>query len=220
LNASWPQVRAALIALHLIAITLMAVPSPQGGMSRAAWKEPTVQGEFAAWAGRLDRVGIHLTTAELEERLWDAAVLYEDVRDTVLAPFMPYYRYCGTWQSWRMFVAPHRYPSRLHIEVREGESWRPIYIARSDQFAWHRRQLDHDRMRAAVFRYAWRHYRRRYSTFGRWVAGQVAQDFPDAEEVQLRFYKYRTPSPVEVRSGTEPKGSFSKPLRFDLADFR
>ncbi|MEZ4318079.1 MAG: hypothetical protein R3F61_11265 [Myxococcota bacterium] len=217
---AWPHVRAALLAAHLLAIVLMALPSPQGGMNRSAWKDPTVQGELAAWTLRLNAVGIGMQQPEVEELAWNLANAYEDGRGVVLAPFMPYYRYCGTWQSWRMFVAPHRFPGRLTIDVMERGEWRTIYVARSADHTWRATQLDHDRMRAAIFRYGWRHYRRSYGTFGSWVAARVIEDFPDAERVRLRFYKYRTASPEEVRTHTEPEGEYTGALILDLKELR
>jgi len=217
----WPAIRAGLIALHILAVTLMAMPSPEGGMRRSAWKDPTIQGELKAWTQRVNAVGVDWTQAEVEEFAWDAARRIQTVRGWALAPFMPYYRYCGTWQSWKMFVAPHRYPSRLYIELEGADgTWRKLYVARSNEWDWHREQLDHDRMRAAIFRYGWRHYRRPFSRFGRWVAGQVAAEFPEAKRVQLRFYKYRTASPEEVLSHTEPAGQFQRAVIFELEDFR
>ena len=41
--------RAVFVAYHIVAITLQALPAPAGGMSRTAWKEPTVQGEIASF---------------------------------------------------------------------------------------------------------------------------------------------------------------------------
>ena len=43
---------AALVFLHIFAITLIALPAPGGGMNRRAWKEPTVRDELQAWQGR------------------------------------------------------------------------------------------------------------------------------------------------------------------------
>lgn len=221
MNRWLPHVRAALIGLHIFAIVLMAVPSPSGGLSRRAWKNPTVQGEFAAWTARFNAVGVDITQAELEERLWTLAHTYADAHGALLAPFMPYYRYCGTWQSWRMFIAPHRFPSRLHIEIEgPGGRWRTLYVARSDRFTWHRDQFDNDRMRAAIFRYGWRDYRGYYAQFGQWVAREAAADFPRAKRVQLRFWRYETASPEQVRTRNEPVGNFTSSLVYSLSEFR
>lgn len=199
------QARALFVALHLALVTFMAMPSVGGGMNRQAWKQPTVQGEFRAWSERLGRWGLDLPPDELEARAWDFAVGYERGRARVLRPFRGYFEVLGTWQSWKMFVAPHRYPARLEIHVRTpGEDWRPVYVARSDEHEWMRRWLDHDRFRAAVFRYAWDHYRGTRRQFADWVADRAAVDFPEAAQVRVSFVRYRTPSPEEVRSGIAP----------------
>lgn len=208
--SAWPQVRAALIALHLVAITLMALPAPVGGMNRKAWAEPTVQAELDAWAARL---GVDRDT--FEDQLWDVASAVMTVRTAALKPFRPYYRLCGTHQSWRMFVAPHVYPSRLQVRVRTGKDWQTVYEVRSAEHAWHREQLDTDRMRSAVFRYGWTTYEPTYRQFAKWLADQALADFPDADEVQVRFVKARTPTPEQARAGEEPprKPTLTKSFR-------
>lgn len=202
----WPHVRAVLIALHVVAITLQALPSPGGAMKRSSWREPTVQGELAAWTDRLNALGWKGDQQHLEQDLWDFASEFVKVRRRVLAPFAPYYRYAGTFQSWRMFVAPHRHPARLHIEVHRRGAWEPVYVARDAQHDWLAPKLDHDRLRAQVFRLSWPAYKTTYSRFVDWVARQAASDFPDATRVRVRFWRYRTPSPAEVRSGAEVPG--------------
>ncbi len=199
----WPHLRAGLVVVHLFVITFQALPSVGGGMSRQAWKTPTVQGEFRAWTERLQGLGLDISIQDLEDPLWEFAVGYERARDVILDPFMPYLRYCGTYQTWRMFVAPHRYPGRLHIEVDRGAGWEPLYVARSDEHGWRRQWLDHDRFRAAIFRYSWRHYAKGRRRFTDWVTRQVARDFPDARRVRVSFLRFRTPSPEDVRRGVK-----------------
>lgn len=200
------HVRAFLVALHLAIVTFTALPSVGGGMNRQAWKQPTVQGEFRAWSERLGSWGVTIPPDELEQRSWDFALGYERARGKVLKPLRPYFEVCGVWQSWKMFVAPHRYPARLEIHVRgSAGGWTPVYVARSDEHAWMRRWLDHDRFRAAVFRYAWDHYRTTRRQFADWVAVRAEEDFPEAAQVRVSFVRYRTPSPEEVRAGVAPE---------------
>lgn len=193
--------RAAFVALHLFAVTALALPSVGSGLDRRAWSTPTVQGEFAAWTERLNGWGLGWTQAELEDVLWDVAVGYERAREKVLWPFEPYYRYAGTWQSWRMFVAPHRYPGRLEIDVDRGSGWEPAYVGRSREHDWLAGYLDHDRFRAAVFRYSWQHYRGPRDDFADWVARQASAEWPDARAVRVSFLRYRTLGPEEARAG-------------------
>jgi len=212
--------RALFVAAHLFAVTFMALPSPGSGLTRSAWRDPTVQGEFRSWTELLGRVGIVVTVPELEETLWGLATRYEAVREAVLWPLDPYYRYLGTWQSWRMFVAPHRYPGRLQIRIEDADGWRVIYEARSPEATWRRRWFDHDRMRAAVFRYSWKHYRNSRRYFTDWVARQVAADFPDADRVEVSFLRFQTPSPEQARSGRAPQVERDLRNRRDLEVYR
>jgi hypothetical protein len=208
-----PHLRALFVALHLALVTFTAMPSVGGGMNRQAWKQPTVQGEFRAWSERLGGWGLDLPPDELEERAWTFAVAYEKGRGRVLDPFRWYFEVCGVWQSWKMFVAPHRFPARLEIEIRRapadgaaarGGPWEVVYAARSDEHEWMREWLDHDRFRAAVFRYAWDHYKVTRRQFADWVAKRATVDFPDASQVRVSFVRYRTASPEEVRAGVAP----------------
>lgn len=197
---SWfAHVRGVLVGIHLLAVTLLALPAPQGGMNRANWADPAVQDELAAWTARLNDWGIAVTQPELEEQLWEAASNYMRVRREVLRPIRPYESYCGTGQSWRMFVAPHRYPAQLHIDVEEGE-WRPVYVERDPFHRWQARQLDSYRFRSVIFRLGWESYYEEYRQFVDWLAILASKDFPKATRLRVRFAKYRILSPDEVRA--------------------
>ncbi len=204
----WPQLRAVFVVVHLFAIFAMAFPAPGGGMRRSSWRNPTVQGEFAAWTGRLNAVGVDIEQGELEDHLWTFASGYMVVRGKVLTPFKPYYNRLGTWQSWRMFVAPHRFPSKLNVDIRRDGEWQAVYVMRDPQLDWQGHVLDHDRMRSALFRYAWGHYRPTYYQLCDWLAKQARVDFPTADRLRCRYYNYQSPSPQQVRDGTQPTGTF------------
>lgn len=204
LRALWPHTRAILILLHVAAIGLSAIPAPEGGMQRKAWKDPTVQGELAAWGGRLRGVGLSMSDAQLEDALWAFAVRYMQVRGKLLAPARPYYRRLGTAQSWRMFVAPHKHPSRLEIAMDRGQGWEVVYLQSSPGEGWLEDALEHDRTRSVLFRYAWKSYRRPYRHMVKWLADRAEQDFPDATQMRVRWRKQRTPTPQQVRAGDPP----------------
>jgi hypothetical protein len=208
----WAHLRAALVAVHVAAVVLGALPAPAGGMKRAAWRDPTVQDELAVWRGRLQKLGMNLSAAAFEDRLWDVATRFMAARAVVLKPFGPYYRHMGTLQTWRMFVAPHRYPARLHIDVYEHDHWVNIFEEGHPGPDWRQAQLEQDRFRSALFRYSWVSYDRSYRQFGRWVAREVRRDYPDAEAVRLRWFKYKTLDPKAAAAGAEPDGSFVLPL--------
>jgi hypothetical protein len=213
------HLRGLLVALHLIAITLMALPAVGEGMYRSAWKDPTVQEEFADWTARFNRWGIHISEDQFEDGLWDVASAYESARGEAMKPFDLYYDWCGTSQSWRMFAGPHRYPSRLEIDIDEGGAWRPIYIKSDPQHVWLSGKLDHYRMRPFLYRLSWYRYDVGSSDFdelARWVASRAAHDFPDAGRARVRFFKFHTPSPGEVKSGQPVTGEFVPDVVLDL----
>ncbi len=216
LREAWPHIRALLVLLHCVAVFVMAFPAPGGAMSKSAWKDPTVQGEFAAWTARLNSLGWSGTQQDLEDQLFTLSASYMDLRSSAIKPFKPYYRYAGTGQSWRMFVAPHRFPARLHIDVREHGEWRTVYVARSSEYDWMAPIFDYDRMRSATFRYAWRPFRRYYRHFCEWLAVRAREDFPDATELRVRFFKYQTPTPAQTRAGEAPEGKYISEQRFSL----
>ena len=222
-SGAWPHARALLISLHIVAVIVLALPSPGGdGMSRKGWKNPTVQAEFEAWAERLSALGLRRTPAELEERLWRFSKSYVRWHTAAKRPFKPYATYAGVTQSWRMFVAPHRYPGRLHVDIRDAPDgpWRPVQIARSREHDWRGGQLNHDRARAMLFRYAWPQYRVHYRALARWLATHAARDFPSASHVRVRWYGFRTPTPEEVRAGDIPQGKYRDTVVRPLADLR
>ena len=201
MKGAWPHLRAAFVLFHVLAITLMAIPAPGGGMQRSSWKDPTVQSEFAVWTELFNNLGWELTQPQLEEHLWTVATGYMKQRNAVLQPLRPYYRYTGSQQSWRMFVAPHRWPAKLRIDIKTDERWSTIYVARDPELDWREGQLGHDRMRSAIFRFGWPSYRGSYNGFTRWVADRAAEDFPEASHVKVLLLKQQTASAEQVLEG-------------------
>ncbi len=203
--------RAALVLLHVVAVVALAIPSLRAGMDRSSWADPTVQDEFRDWGQRLG-----MEPKELEERAWQFARWWSGMHEAITAPFEPYRTYVGVRQPWVMFVAPHRYPARLEIELFEDGDWRTIYRERSNEHEWRRRLFDHDRMRAAFFRFGWDRYAFDYRQFADWVAREAKRDFPRATRVRVRMYRFRTPSPEEVKADRIPVGQYEKELVRDL----
>jgi hypothetical protein len=215
-----PRARAAFVVFHVTAITLAALPSPAGGMSRTAWKDPTVQTEFSAWNQRLNAwFGLAWAPQEFEQHAWDLAVAVIDVRKTLLAPFDPYYDAVGTGQAWRMFVAPQTHPARLHIEIERGGQFETIYLEGRDE-RWGTRWLHHDRLRASRFRYAWPQYKSNWKQFGQWIARKIAHDYPDATTARVSWRRYRSLSPEQVLAGEKAQEKIEGKLQFELAELR
>jgi hypothetical protein len=212
MKGAWPHLRGLLVALHVIAVLLMAFPAPGGGMNRSAWKDPTVKAELSIWQERLAGLGIGegWTYDEFEQELWDFARAFTGARASVLAPFEPYHRWCGTRQSWRMFVAPHMHPARLVIRVRAAdtgggtEGWTVVYRQLDGDANWQEKSFESDRFRSVLFRYPWKAYRRSWAQLSLWIRDRAAEDFPSATHVDMAWHKARTPTPAERQAGVQP----------------
>jgi hypothetical protein len=192
------------VSFHLVAITLSALPSPEGGMNRAAWKDPTVQAEFASWA---DRFG--MDPQDFEDRLWVFADVYGRGYKRLLAPVAPYEDLVGCEQSWKMFVAPHRFPTRLELAVRTaGAPWEVIFSEGSPTATWNAPVLRLERLRSAIFRWGWPSYQSAWGHGCTALARQIFSERDDATDVRCRFWKYRTASPEEALAGTVPDGKW------------
>lgn len=221
-GAWWSRARAAFLAFHVVGVVLMALPSPAGLLTRSAWKEPSVQAEFATWADIFRGVGVDYTVPELEEDLWNLAVGYGRAHGWVMAPYGPYRKWLGVGQSWQMFPAPQRRPAILVIDVWRGDRWQTVYRARSSEHDWNRSFFDQDRIRTMMFLYTWPHIRKRglFDDFMRYLGPRLAADFPDVDRVRFRFYRYTTPSPSQVRAGVEPDGRYEYTRALKLEAFR
>ncbi len=217
-RATWPHVRAALVALHLIAVVLMALPSPGGRqLTPRTWADPTVQAEVAAWGERLRRLGWSGTNDALSARAYQAGRTLAETRRWLLAPFQPYSRELGTEQAWQMFVAPHVFPTRFAVDIEDERGWRPVYLERSPEQTWQRGLLDHHRMRSAIFRFAWPTHRYGYVQWVDFLAGRAREDFPTAVRLRAQFYRQQTPRPSALRAG---KVEAPRPESVELRDWR
>lgn len=191
------------VVLHLLATGLQALPSAGAGLDRRAWQDPTVQAELAAWREGLASVGISTTPEGFEDGLYALATGVEGARDVVLAPFEPYLRYSGSWQSWKMFVAPHRHPARLVVTLGRGADAEVLY-RRGEVAEVPLTALDHDRMRGVQFRMAWPGYRRHAPRLAEAIAARVRAHDPQVDRVVVFYERRPTPRPEQVRAGEIP----------------
>lgn len=210
-----------LVALHVAAVVVGAFPAPVGGLNRAAWSEPTVKAELDAWHQRLQGMGLTADRATFEDGLYSLASTWVRGRQQVVKPFRPYYRYVGTEQSWRMFVAPHKHPSRLQVQVRvqgaEAEAWQTIFEQDNSEFDWRANQFLHTRMRSSLFRYSWPGYQRSFKALSTWIGRRVAEERPEVTHVRVQWLRRRTASPAKMRAGELPPEKVVRAQTLELA---
>ncbi len=207
MKQGWRHVRAAFILFHLTAIFIAGMPSTESALKRSAWKDPTVQAEFAAWSARLG-----VPQPELEDQLFVFAQAWAKGRGSLERPFRPYLNLSATDQSWQMFVAPHMFPTRFEIAVtRNGRDWQTVFKERSATETWRADLFGVERLRASIFRWGWAAYAGAYHKACKALATDLFAEEPTVRAVRCRFWKARSPSPADAAAGIEEKGTFVYP---------
>lgn len=194
----WDHTRAVLLSVHLLAIALMSLPSP-GRVSERQLRDPALKEVFADWRGVLAGLGLELSQEEAEQMAMKGANAFMDARAATLKPLWPYFKYTGTAQSWQMFGYLNRTPARFKLELQTREGWQDLYIARSSEADWRRRQLDSERFRGMINAYSWKEGRRGYRRFVDWISCRAAEDFPDALAVRASMVQVRLPQAHKLR---------------------
>lgn len=205
---------AVFVAFHVLAVLVLALPANGRLGDRAVWESRENQLQFARWA----KLGVARDGPELDQRLWNLVQSYLSAREVAVAPFELYREYCGVGQGWRMFSNPQSHPAYIHVELRRGASFEPIYVSRSTQYDWRARQLDHHRVRKLFGRIARSTEQELWEQFGAWAAQRAAQDFPDA--LELRIWQERRVTPEPGSSETPGAPAPEQVRTYDLRALR
>ena len=188
---------AAFVLGHALAMLGSSLPSPGQGMNRSYWTDPTVQAEMTTWAGML-----HADPSTFQDRLFDAAKAVQGAKNAVYAPFKPWLKATNTAQSWKMFVAPHRFPARPELQVRVGDGdWETVYLEGDAIATWRRERFATERMRAATFAWGWPQADSRWRAACGAFADELFAERAEIEAVRCRFLKRQSPSAAAVLAG-------------------
>jgi hypothetical protein len=211
----WPQVRAALIAFHALAVVVLATPG-EGLLNQRQWASANARDDLQRWA---DRLGTD--PQSLQRTAWNTAASYVAIRKVVAAPFIPYAEVSGMRQGWSMFASPQRHPAELHVDILDASGqWQPIWRPHDDAHDWNRRQFDHNRFRKFLGRFARDFRPQHYQQAAQWVATKAAREHPDATAVRVQLYRFASLPPERVRAGEVPEGRYANTLEFDAEALR
>lgn len=199
---------AVFVLWHGSAMLASALPSPGAGLNRSYWSDPTVQAEFGTWARMLG-----VESQALQDDIFVVAQRVQSAVEGVRAPFKPWLDLTRTRQSWKMFVAPHRFPTRLQLRVASaGGEWRVVYEEDRPEAQWMARRFGNERVRASVFAWGWPAARTKWKSACTGFARALFDELPDAARVQCRFAKITSPSAAEVLAGQAPAEKWVMPL--------
>lgn len=191
--------RAILVALHLLAVGIMAFPSPSR-VTPAQLTGREAQRVLADWRDGMSALGVSVSRAESEAWVLGFANSFMDARQVLLRPFRPYYALAGTGQSWKMFGMLNQSPGRVLIELNIDGAWLPVYRARDPELTWNARQLDSERFRAMLNDASWGRNKKGYIRFVNWLSCvRVPVLSPEAGEVRVSVERLFLPEPAELR---------------------
>jgi hypothetical protein len=217
-HPAWPHVRAGLVALHVASLVVLSLPGGGAVHDHRRWQTENARADLRQMAQRLTAWGWEIDEHGLARVLWSLGDAYLRVQRPVAAPFEAYAQLTGSRQGWAMFASPQRHPAELHVDVEVDGRWQMIYRPHSDAHAWNRRQLEHNRFRKFLGRFARGFQPQHYDQAARWVATKAAREHPAASRVRVRLWRYATLPPARVRAGERPSdGRYEHERVFEAA---
>lgn len=215
----WDHVRAALVAVHVLAVVGTSLPSPEGFSAASMAKKAKFAGPIAAWADALAEVGVPPSLTQTVALRGGQAL--ERAEDRMERLFAPYGRYAGVKQSWRMFSASPSRTSRVEMWLEEGGAWRPIYVPLHPTARWRAELWEDGRVRGAVKALGSDRYREWWAALARSAARRAAADFPTATRFKLQRVSLRIPAPDALaRTGRLEERAATGVAEVDLAALR
>jgi len=191
------QLRAAFVLFHVVAITVMSLPAPVGGMEEARWATPAAKREIHHWGEAVRGVGLDATDASLRDFVWKAGSAWLSFRNDVVAPFRPYLVYTGSRQSWRMFAMVEHEQGQLAVYVDRGNGREPVFVSYEHE-VWRRTELRQERTRTILGDFYGRESKKVWPGFVDRLADWAREDFPDAKTLEVE---------ISTRHSTEPGAS-------------
>ena len=188
------QLRAAFVLFHVVAITVMSIPAPVGGMSEARWATPAGKREIHGWAEAVRAVGLDVSDQALRDFVWKAGTAWLSFRNDAVAPFRPYLVYTGSRQSWRMFSMVAHEQGQLAVYIDRGHGREPLFVTYEHE-VWRRTELRQERTRTILGDFYGRESKRSWPGFVDRLADWAREDFPDGRTLEAEIATRETPAP-------------------------
>lgn len=194
------HLRAILILLHLFAINIVAFPTPRGSLGEKHVQKPDVQESIALWHQLLFYEALTgRKKDEFADDLVSVGRWLVKTQKSIIKPFLPYYKYAGTRQSWQMFGYVQHSSGHLIIELKENDQWRPLYVDLNPEYQWHSSLLNQERTRAMRSLFAQKRFFSRYKRFAEWLSRDAFNDFPDAQAFRVYYQQQMVPKPKALK---------------------
>jgi len=191
------SVRGVLVALHLLAVSMLGLPEPQ--VDPDDLKSPAVQLWFDRTTRQLTSLGLDVSREQVVEQSVYWGRVWLDVERTALAPARAYASVTGTWQSWRMFGEVPQESAVLFIEAKVKNRWVKIHSVRFGDATWRPLFWDQERTRSFVNQFTHKKARSGYDRLAKYLAAPLAEDFPEATMFRMGLQVIKFPDPAELR---------------------
>jgi hypothetical protein len=191
------HLRAAALAAHVVAITLLALPQP--AVSEQDLATDGVTAWFSRAAELLGGVGVAATGDDVARVAVPLARQYDAARRALTRVPATYARVVGAGQSWRMFSEVRADSAALRIEVRRPGARRPVVVFQQGRAqGLDRGWLGHERMRAQINLFKAKKARAEYDRFLRLLAPRLGVRFPDAVAFRVSMVPVSWPGPERL----------------------
>lgn len=210
MKSAWPQVRAALVLFHVLAVFILSLPGP-AITNEAVWNTRVARTDFDDWSKSL---GSDPDT--FRSRLRSIALGWIEVRDVLAAPFKPYANLTQMTQAWSMFASPQRNPTELHVIGDVGRGFDvPLYKPHDPDAALFADWLSHNRLRKLRGKFGRVSPGRTYDELARYLARRACEARPDLLRVRVALWAYRSLGHEDRAQGKVPAGKYENERVFD-----
>jgi hypothetical protein len=191
--------RLVFVAVHVLAVTLPAIPSPPGRIGEDELGRRGARRTLAALRAGAAQLGLHWTHAEAAAMVAHSANAVVRTRNLLSQPFEPYRRISGARQSWRMFSQVTDKTARLEVYERRAGTLRPLYIALDAQHQWRGRTLGAERMRAYTNLFVSKTSKSGYLALVDWLACARKAEPGAGEGLRVQLQRLHIPDPEALR---------------------
>jgi hypothetical protein len=209
------QLRAVLVALHVVAVVSMSVPSPEN-ISVASLTKRHAR-EFRPWQDAFAKIGVPPETT-LDVVVRGGRVL-ETVEGGAERVFAPYERLLGVHQNWRMFAQSAPQGEIVEMLVYQGSTWRRVYAVTAPDARWHADIWEQGRVRGVMDVIGRQPENEAWGRVAQSAARRAAVDFPDATVFRMQVVPTRSPPPEALAGGLQ-RGAARAVTDIDLAALR
>jgi len=187
------RLRTYLLAGYVLLCLVFTLPGGSRFVNRDVWDSPHNRDQFTQWAATLNQLGFDVSAGAMKQWLWGFTRRYVRAHSELMRPLRWLPEQLGFGQSWRMFSNPQTTPSRLWVEIDDGNGFEAIYVARSTQHTWQQPFFEHHRVRKLLGRIGRGGRDAAYNALASWVAKRAFREYPQASKVRVRIYTWTTP---------------------------